>query len=36
MNYATDDAAIIDTLDTADICRQMRFDPTPLFIAQPK
>ena len=36
MNDAADDATIIRTLDTADICRQMVFDPPPLFVAQPK
>jgi hypothetical protein len=36
MNDAADDAAIIHTLNTTDICRQMRFDPLPLFVAQPK
>jgi len=36
MNDATDDAAIICTLDTADIRRQTGFDPLPLFVAQPK
>jgi hypothetical protein len=36
MNYATDDAAIVCTLDTTHIRRQMRFDPPPLFIAKPK
>jgi hypothetical protein len=30
---ATDDATIIGTLDTTDICRQMRLDPPPLFVA---
>jgi hypothetical protein len=36
MNDATDDAAIICTLDTPNIRRQMRLDPPPLFVAQPK
>jgi hypothetical protein len=36
MNNAADDAAIICALDTTDIRRQMRFDPPPLFVAQPK
>jgi hypothetical protein len=36
MHDATDDAAIIRTLDTTDIRRQTRFDLPPLFIAQPK
>jgi hypothetical protein len=31
-----DDAAIIRPLDPADIHRQVRFDPLPLLIAQPK
>jgi uncharacterized protein len=30
------DAPIIRSLNTADIRRQVRFDPIPLFIAQPK
>jgi hypothetical protein len=36
MNDAADDAAIIGTLHTTDICRQMGRDPSPLFVAQPK
>jgi hypothetical protein len=28
--------AIIRSLNTADVRRQMRFDPTPSLIAQPK
>jgi hypothetical protein len=31
-----DDAAIIRSLNTADIRRQVRLNPIPLFIAQPK
>jgi hypothetical protein len=31
-----DDAAIIRLLNTADIRRQVRLNPIPLFIAQPK
>jgi hypothetical protein len=31
-----DDAAIIRSLNTTDIRRQVRLDPIPLFIAQPK
>jgi hypothetical protein len=33
---AADDAAIIHSLDAPDVCRQMRFNPLPLLIAQPK
>ena len=36
MNDAADDPTIIYTLYTADIRRQVRFDPVPLFVAQPK
>ena len=36
MHDAADDAAIIRSLDAADIRRQVRFDPLPLLIAQPK
>jgi len=36
MNDAADDASIICTLDTTDIRRQMRLDPPPLLVAQPK
>jgi hypothetical protein len=31
-----DDAAIIRSLNTANIRRQVRLDPIPLFITQPK
>jgi uncharacterized protein len=31
-----DDAAVVCPLDAPDIRRQMRFDPLPLLIAQPK
>lgn len=31
-----DDATIVRTLDTPHIPRQMRFDPSPLLVAQPK
>jgi uncharacterized protein len=31
-----DDATIILSLDTSHISRQMRFDPLPLLVAQPK
>jgi hypothetical protein len=31
-----DDPTIIDPLHTANIGRQMRLDPSPLFVAQPK
>jgi hypothetical protein len=33
---AANDAAIIHPLDAPDIRRQVRFDPLPLLIAQPK
>jgi hypothetical protein len=33
---AADDAAIIHPLNAPDIRRQVRFDPLPLLIAQPK
>jgi len=36
MNDAANDAAIIRALDTTDIRRQMRLDPPPLLVAQPK
>jgi hypothetical protein len=36
MNDTADDTTIICTLDTANIRRQVRFDPTPLLVAQPK
>ena len=36
MNDAADDAAIICTLNAANIRRQMGLDPLPLFIVQPK
>jgi hypothetical protein len=36
MHYATDNPTIIDTLDAAYIGRQMRLDPSPLLVAQPK
>ena len=36
MHDAADDAAIVRPLDAAYIRRQMRFDPLPLLIAQPK
>jgi hypothetical protein len=36
MHDAADDAAIIRPLDAPDIRRQMRFDPLPLPLAQPK
>jgi uncharacterized protein len=36
MHDATDDAAIIRPLDAPDIRRQMRLDPLPLLVAQPK
>jgi hypothetical protein len=36
MNDTADDAPIICTLYTANIRRQVRFDPTPLLVAQPK
>ena len=36
MDDAADDTAVVHPLDAAHIRRQMRFDPLPLFIAQPK
>jgi hypothetical protein len=36
MNDTADDASIICTFDAANIRRQVRFDATPLFVAQPK
>jgi hypothetical protein len=33
---AADDAAIVHPLDAPDIRRQVRFDPLPLLITQPK
>jgi len=36
MHNAADDPAIVRSLDAPDIRRQMRFDPLPLLIAQPK
>jgi hypothetical protein len=36
MHDAADDAMIVHPFDTSYIGRQMRFDPLPLFIAQPK
>jgi hypothetical protein len=34
--YAADDAAIVLPFDTTHIGRQVRFDPPPLLVAQPK
>jgi hypothetical protein len=36
MHDAADDTPIVRSLDTAHIRRQMRLDPLPLLIAQPK
>jgi hypothetical protein len=36
MHDAADNAAIIRPLDAPDIRRQVRFDPLPLLVAQPK
>ena len=36
MHDAADDSAIVRPLDAPDICRQVRLDPFPLLIAQPK
>jgi hypothetical protein len=36
MHNAADDPAIVRSLDAPDIRRQVRFDPLPLLIAQPK
>jgi hypothetical protein len=36
MHDAADDTAVVRPLDAPDIRRQMRFDPSPLLVAQPK
>jgi len=36
MHDTADDAAVIRPLDAPYIRRQMRFDPSPLLVAQPK
>jgi hypothetical protein len=36
VHNAADDAAIVRSLDTPYIPRQVRFDPLPLLVAQPK
>jgi hypothetical protein len=36
MHDPADHATIIDPLHAADISWQMRLDPSPLFVAQPK
>jgi hypothetical protein len=36
MHNAANDAAIINSLDTSHILRQMRLNPSPLLIAQPE
>jgi hypothetical protein len=36
MHNAADDAAIVNSLHTANIGRQMRLNPSPLLVAQPK
>jgi hypothetical protein len=36
MNDPADDTTIVHPLDTANISRQMRLDPSPLLVAQPK
>jgi hypothetical protein len=36
MHDPTDDASIIDPFHATNIRRQMRLDPTPLLVAQPK
>jgi hypothetical protein len=36
MYDATDDAPVVRSLDAAHIGRQMRLNPHPLFVAQPK
>jgi hypothetical protein len=36
MHDAADDAPIIRALNAAYICRQLRLDPRPLFVAQPE
>jgi len=36
MHDPADDPTIIDPLYAPNICRQMRFNPSPLILAQPK
>jgi len=36
MHDPADDPTIIDPIHTANVGRQMRLDPSPLLIAQPK
>jgi uncharacterized protein len=36
MHDTADDAAVVRSLDAPYIRRQMRFDPSPLLVAQPK
>jgi hypothetical protein len=36
MHDAANDAAVIDSLDPANIRRQVSLDPRPLFVAQPE
>jgi hypothetical protein len=36
MQDAADHATVVHTILAAHVCRQMRLDLTPLFIAQPK
>jgi hypothetical protein len=36
VHNATDDPPVIRSLDAANIGRQMRLDPRPLFVAQPE
>jgi hypothetical protein len=36
LHDAADNAAVVHPLDTPNIRRQVRFDPLPLLIAQPK
>jgi hypothetical protein len=36
MHNTADHAAIVLSLDASHVCRQVRLDPLPLFVAQPK
>jgi hypothetical protein len=36
MHDAADNTPIVNSLDTSHIRRQMRFDPLPLLVTQPK
>jgi hypothetical protein len=36
MNDPTDHATVVNPFHSANICRQMRFNSSPLLVAQPK